>query len=1064
MKKKSLFLLLSLCVFVAGVNAQKVVFEDFENSENKFYLNAGVMGEVSQGYTANPSKTGINTSEGVLVFTVTQPLTIGYAGYWFGLSAEKAALVKPQDTRYMHVKYYRTSEELALKMKLENSSAGGPNKELASLYTSTKVNVWEDLVFDFNGCVGPYNTLTIMPFQNTGIPAETKIYIDDIVFSNDPNPFMLFEEAAPFNVQCNNLTSTEATISWLAMEEAQSYKVYNKGTEIASSATNMVVLKKLTPATEYSITVKGVNEAGALSAESETVVFTTMKANKLAVPTGFVNMEKTKHPTDDLDSYPLGYYYRPDRQQDKVRLEWNAVYKADKYKVFKNGEEIAEVTDTKYEVTGLDPFTVYSFEVQAFNEQGEISDKTAKLYAQTAETKEQRDKRMAWWREARFGMMVTWGVHSVFAGDYHGVRADKHLDDNGELVGQYSEWIMFGQAIPVEEYRDAARHFLEVDNYDPDAWMKMAADAGMKYLVFISKHHDGFALWDSEASDWNVADATPYKKDAMRELIDAARRYGLRVGIYYSQCLDWVNEGGLGWKPQINYAPYFGRYPKEVEDKYVREVCAPQIKELLTEYGDVDIFWWDMGTSDMSLENEQLMLGAIYESGQADHIILNNRLRFDGSTTSDFDTPEQSIPGVPATGYADGHDWETCMTLNHNWGYSKYDDMWKSPQDVIQKLLDITSKGGNFLLGIGPKADGDFPEMSKEILGKIKDYMTINAEAIHGTSPCPLPNGVPYGRVTSKVNGNETTLYVHVFEQDWPADGELVVKGLYNTPKSVELLKGNQALKFQTGDLGLIVNIPVENPGEYSTTVKIVIEGALYIKDTPVVQAVDGTLTLTPLDAILAEESGICKEMKEGIMSLGCWSGDLTKNNVKWYVKMNTPGTYTVKGDIACFDSGSFRFTMGNNAASTVTFRGTGGWDPANFKLQDLGQVNIQETGLQYVELAPIVEGWNALGMRNVVLVPEESTGLLGLQADGMNVVSGDRCIEIQFTLLESAEVTIRLYDIQGQMLDTYSDVQMEQGRHTLSFDNLQPGIVILSAIINGQLITRKAVVSGLMD
>lgn len=242
------------------------------------------------------------------------------------------------------------------------------------------------------------------------------------------------------------------------------------------------------------------------------------------------------------------------------------------------------------------------------------------------------------------------------------------------------------------------------------------------------------------------------------------------------------------------------------------------------------------------------------------------------------------------------------------------------------------------------------------------------------------------------------------------------------------------------------------------------IEGALDIKDTPVVQAVDGTLTLTPLDAILAEESGICKEMKEGIMSLGCWSGDLTKNNVKWYVKMNTPGTYTVKGDIACFDSGSFRFTMGNNAASTVTFRGTGGWDPANFKLQDLGQVNIQETGLQYVELAPIVEGWNALGMRNVVLVPEESTGLLGLQADGMNVVSGDRCIEIQFTLLESAEVTIRLYDIQGQMLDTYSDVQMEQGRHTLSFDNLQPGIVILSAIINGQLITRKAVVSGLMD
>lgn len=404
------------------------------------------------------------------------------------------------------------------------------------------------------------------------------------------------------------------------------------------------------------------------------------------------------------------------------------------------------------------------------------------------------------------------------------------------------------------------------------------------------------------------------------------------------------------------------------------------------------------------------------------------------------------------------------MTLNDNWGYSKHDDAWKTPHDVIQKLLDITSKGGNFLLGIGPKADGDFPEMSKEILGEIKDYMVVNAEAIHGTSPCPLPNGVSFGRITTKVKGDETTLYVHVFDQYWPTDGQLVVKGLYNMPVSAELLAGTISLNCRMSDEGLVIAVPTTNPGKYSTTIKLVIEGALDIKDAPIIQASDGTLTLPPADAILSDGSGICKETLDGVLSMGCWSGDLERNNVKWHVKINTPGTYTVKGDIASFDPGSFRFTVGDNAESVVSFQGTGGWGAENFQVQEMGQVHIEKAGLQYVEMAPIAEGWNPLGMRNVVLVPNTTTGVADLKGDEVNIISQNQSIRVQFTLPESAMVGAHLYDAQGRMLDARPEMRMEQGGHVVSFDGLQPGFVILSASIDGHIITRKVVVSSSMN
>jgi alpha-L-fucosidase len=456
---------------------------------------------------------------------------------------------------------------------------------------------------------------------------------------------------------------------------------------------------------------------------------------------------------------------------------------------------------------------------------------TAVLHTQDLpkETKEERDARMSWWRKARFGMFIHWGVYAVPAGVYNGFPMRR----GG------GEWIMNRSKIPVAEYQKYAGEFNPV-KYDPDAWVRMAKDAGMKYIVITSKHHDGFALFGSKASKWNVVDATPYGKDLLKPLAKACKKYGIKLGFYYSQAQDWNNPGGAasrkvsneGW-PNPDSAK-IDLYTKENNGhwdpaqttatmaEYIDKVAVPQVKEILTNYGKIAVLWWDTPTNmtdEYAVKLQELLK---LQPG----IITNNRLKrpnFPGDTQ----TPEQKIPSLAEL---DGKDWETCMTMNGTWGFKSYDHNWKSPETLIRNLIDIASKGGNYLLNVGPKADGEFPEESIVRLKEIGAWMKLNGEAIYATKASPLPP-FDWGRCTIKESKDGTVLYLSVF--NWPTDGKLIVPGLKNKIISSRLLVSGIRLNAAQFENGLIIDLPAAAPDKTATVIKIKVAGKIQNASSP---------------------------------------------------------------------------------------------------------------------------------------------------------------------------------------------------------------------------------------
>lgn len=430
--------------------------------------------------------------------------------------------------------------------------------------------------------------------------------------------------------------------------------------------------------------------------------------------------------------------------------------------------------------------------------------------------------RMEWWREARFGMFIHWGVYAVPAGTY-----------KGQKINRIGEWIMNRGKIPVAEYEAFAKEFNPV-KYDPDSWVRMAKDAGMKYIVITAKHHDGFALFDSKASKWDIVDATPYGKDLLKPLADACRKYGIKLGFYYSQAQDWNNPGGAasrkvaseGWAnpdsttidsyTEAHDGHWDPAQTTKTMSQYIDDVAVPQVKELLTNYGDVAILWWDTPTG-MTDEYAEKLNGLLKLQP---NIITNDRLKrpnFPG----DYKTPEQRIPNLSEL---DGKDWETCMTMNETWGYKSYANNWKSVQTLVRNLVDIASKGGNYLLNVGPKADGTFPQESIDILKGMGTWMKVNGEAIYDSKASPF-GLFSWGRCTQKVNEKSTTLYFSVF--DWPKDGKLYIPGSTNKVSSAKLLANGAALKTKQTKEGLEIHVPEQAIDPIATVIKVEVKGVV---------------------------------------------------------------------------------------------------------------------------------------------------------------------------------------------------------------------------------------------
>jgi len=550
----------------------------------------------------------------------------------------------------------------------------------------------------------------------------------------------------------------------------------------------------------------------------------------------------------------------------------------------------------------------------------------------------EQDQHMEWWREARFGLFIHWGLYAQPAGVW-----------KGEEIPGISEWIMARAKIPVKEYEQLADTFNPV-KYNAEQWVRLAKQAGVKYIVITSKHHDGFAMFHSKASSYNIVDATPFGRDPLQELADACDKYDMRLGFYYSQAQDWHEPGGTYWNIEQGEPHWDPDLVREPLMNYINGKAVPQVKEILENYGGLDILWWDTPRG-MTLEAAEALQAV---ADDYPDLITNNRLY--RPWPGDFSTPEQN---VPPTGL--DYDWEVCMTMNTSWGYKKHDNNWKSDSTLIRMLTDIASKGGNLLLNVGPTAEGEIPGPSVERLKSIGRWMDVNGESIYGTQASPFFK-LPWGRCTSRNTPEGTTLYLHVFH--WPENNILRVPGLSAEVNNISLLS-DQSQKLASHREGgdLLIDLPGQIPDPVNTVIKVETEGDLVVTSN-MPSLVDGRIEL-PADFadihnpgygthIILQGSGSAARITNWV-DPGAW--------LEWMFTTTASGKYVLTAQVKAGDSGQLDIQIGEEKLE-AEISATGN----SFTEVNLGEIEIGPAGDQIISFRPVREGWNGLELGKVVL------------------------------------------------------------------------------------------------
>jgi alpha-L-fucosidase len=445
-------------------------------------------------------------------------------------------------------------------------------------------------------------------------------------------------------------------------------------------------------------------------------------------------------------------------------------------------------------------------------DQKQIDEALNGWYKESLKTHEQR---IQWWRDAKFGMFIHWGVYSLPGGEW-----------KGKKVSGYAEHLMRKEKIPRAEYLQLAHQFNPVQ-FNAEEWVKNAKNAGMNYLIITAKHHDGFAMYDSKVSDFNIIQQTPWKHDPMADLSAACRKYGLKFGFYYSHAFDWEHPDAPGndWEyknPGGDLNLFDGRtwydlhpelLPKAV--KYVDEKAIPQIKELLVKYHP-DILWFDTPQK-LPLSENIRILKAIRETDPG--VVVNGRLVRGPNNLMMGDyknTGDRPAEFAPVTG-----DWEAIPTTNESYGYSKFDDSHKPVGFFIQLLAKAASRGGNLLMNIGPMGNGAFDVKDVNILKGIGSWIDKNRESIYQTQPSPLPLQ-SWGVVTMKKN----LVYLHVF--NWPPDGRLLVGGIKSNINKAYLLTDKTQKKLPVQFLktsGIVVSVAEAAPDASNTVIVLDMKG-----------------------------------------------------------------------------------------------------------------------------------------------------------------------------------------------------------------------------------------------
>jgi alpha-L-fucosidase len=546
-----------------------------------------------------------------------------------------------------------------------------------------------------------------------------------------------------------------------------------------------------------------------------------------------------------------------------------------------------------------------------------------KLHAQnpSQETPITADQRLQWFQHDKFGLFIHFGPYSVLAGEWQGQRVP---------VGTEAEWIMQRFNIPVKDYREVARQLNPV-KFNADDWVGLAKAAGMKYLVITAKHHDGFAMYHSHVSQYNIVDWTPFKRDLLRELAIACRKQGIRFCFYYSQREDWDDPDGYGnnWD--------YDRTKKNF-DRYLELKSKPQVQELLTNYGPVGLVWFDRGLETREQAEDFVEL----VRGLQPRCLINGRV---GSYGQDLvgDYQDMNDRGMPVGGIEEP--WETPQILNGTWGYSKFDQDWKPPAEVIHLLVETVSKGGNYLLNVGPMADGTMPAPAVATLHRVGAWMQQNGESIYGTTASPLPE-YPWGRTT--VKGEK--VYLHVFS--WPADNVLRVGYLGNSQVRAAYLLVRPAEKLAVShDHGvLLVTLPTRILDVNDTVVVLEMAGPLKV-DLPLVTA--GSDMPFHLDYMNGVTTG--KALKRFNRKGSFFISKLTRpeDSITWHLLVSQAGSYKVQITYAAraeWQGGKYSLTMGPQSLSGVVEK-TG--EDFDYKTVDLGTIKLPQAGPLTVQIQP---------------------------------------------------------------------------------------------------------------
>ncbi len=551
------------------------------------------------------------------------------------------------------------------------------------------------------------------------------------------------------------------------------------------------------------------------------------------------------------------------------------------------------------------------------------------------------ESRGQWFSDSKFAMFIHWGPYSEAGGRWR----------NRTYYG-ISEWLMYSARISVKDYERLARRLNPVD-FSAEEWVDLAKAAGMKYIIITAKHHDGFAMFKSKASAYNIVDATPFGRDPLKELADACQKAGLGLGFYYSQFQDWHERDAAGntWEFKA---------PGDFE-KYLRTKAMPQIEELLTGYGPVALIWFDTPGS-ISREASQELADMVHRLQP--ECLVNSRI---GNGLGDYvSLGDQEIPLTAPDGL-----WETIDTHNDTWGFAHADHHWKSPHELISRLVRSASLGGNYMLNVGPTGRGVIPEESAAILREVGKWIGRNSEAIYGTRRSPVGRQA-WGCCTAR----DGALYLHVL--DWPRSGELWVPGLKATVKKASFLTTGKQLTFSRKGDHLRIAIPSAPPDQPATVIKLAVSGRIASagNDLFLHQGLANEFN-TPFASLRG-----CRHGKRSWMEkFGDWhhmdvvEGWKKGSSARWEFSTLTPGLFYLYADYECLpeaDGSEFEISVGASRwafPAICTGRAEG---RTRARHECLGVISIPKAGRQVLSIRGLdVKGDNAFILQKLTLACE---------------------------------------------------------------------------------------------